>query len=116
MTNGQDGNHELREVIIPVKSIEVEFYDTEAGSKWILANLQHIGETMAKSMVDIFNLKLLPVSPSIPEDDFYFVKTGANKTLSEAELEAKKVATLTKQEVGINNYIFLTLKCVKRIK
>lgn len=116
LTNGRDGNHELRGVLFPANLVEVEFHDTEAGHRWILDNLQLIGETMAKSMVDMFNLKLKPVAPIIPADEFFFVQTGAYKTLAEAEVEAKKVATLTKQEVGIKYGSKHALRWVKGIK
>lgn len=116
LTNGQDGNHELRGVLFPANLVEVEFHDTELGHRWILDNLQLIGETMGKSIVDMFSLKLKPVAPSIPADEFFFVQTGAYKTLAEAEAEAKKIASVTKQEVGIKYGSKHALRWIKGIK
>lgn len=116
LTNKQDGNHELRGVMFPANLVEVEFHDTEVGYKWILDNLQLIGETLGKSIVDIFNLKLKPVIPTLPVDHFYFVQTGAYKTLADAELEAKKIASYVKQEVGIKYGNKNALRWIKGIK
>ena len=103
-------------MIFPANLVEVEFHDTEAGHKWILDNLQLIGETLGKSIVDIFNLKLKPVVPMLPIDHFYYVQTGAFKTLAEAESEARKIASLTKKEIGIKLGSKHALKWIKGVK
>lgn len=116
LINGQDHNHELRGVLFPANLIEIEFHDTEAGSKWILANIKLIGETIGKSLVEMFSLKLKPIEPSIPADDFYFVQTGAYKTLAEAAAAATNISKVTGKEVGIKYGSKFALKWIKGIK
>lgn len=64
----------------------------------------------------MFNLKLKPVTPIIPADEFYFVQTSAYKILSEAETEAKKSTSVTKREVGIKYGSKHALHWIKGIK
>ena len=119
LPDGRDWNMELRGVDAVANLIEIEFHDTKAGSEWILKNQKLIGVTIGQSLVSMFNLKLKPVpkpTPSLPEDEFYYVQTGAYKTLKEAEVEAKKVAGFTKSEVGIKFGNKYALKWIKGIK
>lgn len=120
-----DYNHELRGVKHPANLIEIEFHDTIAGSKWILANIKLIAKTIAYSIVEILDLELIPeildlelipTETVLTGDDFYFVQTGAYRKLSEAEIEAKKVAGFTKSEVGIKLGSKYALKWVKGVK
>lgn len=98
LSDGRDYNGELRNISCPSNLIEVEFHDTKAGGTWLLNNYKNIGYKIAQIMVDMFNLKL---RPTIPTDDYYYVQTGAYKSLGEAQTEATKVTTATQAEVGI---------------
>lgn len=113
LADGRDYNMELRGVNAVANLIEVEFHDTKEGGTWILKNQKLIGETIGKSLVEMFDLKL---KPTVPEDEFYFVQTGAYKTLKEAEDAAKKVFGFTKSEVGIKYGSKNALKWIKGIK
>lgn len=118
-SDGRDWNHELRGVIVPANLIEIEFHDSEVGSTWILANINKIGQRIGRSIVDIFDLKSkndVPNVPTIPADDYYFVQTGAYKTLQEAEVEASKIAKITGNGVGVKYGNKNSLKWIKSVK
>lgn len=112
LSDGKDYNHELRGVLVPANLIEIEFHDTEQGSHWILANIQRIGETIGKSLVDLFDLKpKIVLSP----DEYFYLQVGAYKTLRQAELEASKVSKLIGKKVGIKFGSKDALKWIKSI-
>lgn len=118
-SDGRDWNHELRLVNIPANLIELEFHDNQPGGDWILANIQKAGETMGKSIVDLFDLK--PVAsqtptPVIPADDYFFIQVGAYKTLNEAQSEGAKAARAIGKEVGIKYGSKHALKWIKSVK
>lgn len=112
-SDGRDYNHELRTLMVPGNLIEVEFHDTKVGCQWILDNVNTIALTIAESIVNIFSLKRKEI---IPEDDYFFVQTGAYKSLIEAELEAKKISYLSGQSVGIKYGNKKSLKWIKSVK
>lgn len=112
-SDGRDYNHELRSLMVPGNLIEIEFHDTKEGCQWILDNVDMIALTIAESLVSIFSLKRKEI---IPEDDYFYVQTGAYKSLVEAEQEAKKVSLLTKQSVGIKYGNKNSLKWIKSVK
>jgi len=116
LPDGRDWNMELRGVTVPANLIEVEFHDTVAGGTWILNNFKLIGETIGKILVEMFSLKLKPVEPTIPVDDYYFVQTAAFKTLAEAEVEAKMLAKSLGREIGVKYGSKHALKWIKGIK
>lgn len=113
LSDGRDYNHEMRGVLVPANLIELEFHDTEIGCKWILANIQKAGETLAKSIVDLFDLKL---KTTIPDDHYFFVQVGAYKTLTEAQVEGAKVARATGKEVGVKYGSKHALQWIKSVK
>lgn len=112
-SDGRDYNHELRSLMIPANLIEVEFHDTKEGCQWILDNIDLIALKIAESIVSIFSLKRKEI---IPEDDYFYVQTGAYKSLAEAELEAKKISNLSGQSVGIKFGDKNSLKWIKSVK
>lgn len=112
-SDGRDYNHELRTLMVPGNLIEVEFHDTKEGCKWILDNVDMIALTITESLVSIFSLKRKEI---IPEDDYFYVQTGAYKSLVEAEQEAKKISNLSGQSVGIKYGNKNSLKWIKSVK
>jgi N-acetylmuramoyl-L-alanine amidase len=113
LLDGRDWNNELRNTKVPANLVEIEFHDTKAGSEWILNNIQLIAETMSKSIVEMLGVTLKPM---IPVDDFFFVQTGAFKTLADAEIEAAKIAKSIGKEVGVKYGSKFALKWIKGIK
>lgn len=112
-SDGRDYNHELRTLMVPGNLIEVEFHDTKDGCQWILDNVNNIALTIAESIVSIFSLKRKEI---LPKDDYYYVQTGAFKSLIEAEQEAKKISNLSGQSVGIKYGNKNSLKWIKSFK
>ena len=120
-SDGRDWNHELRVCTAPTNLIELDFHDNQAGAQWLIANTVKAGQTLAKSIVDLFDLKpkekpTPEPEPTIPADHYFFVQTGAYKTLKEAEDEAKRVAILTKKSVGIKYGDKNALKWIKGVE
>lgn len=61
LTDGRDGNMELRGCKMPAVLVEVEFHDTPAGCAWILGNVNNIAEALKKAIVAQMGLQLKPV-------------------------------------------------------
>lgn len=120
-SDGKDWNHELRVCNAPTNLIELEFHDNQAGAQWLIANTVKAGQTLGKSIVDLFDLKPKEQTQpepetTIPADHYFFIQTGAYKTLKEAEDEARKIVLKTGADVGIKYGSKNALKWIKGVK
>lgn len=80
---------------IPSALVEVNFHDNPKTAQWIIDNKDTIAATIAKSIVEVFNIKEKASAPETPTANvLYRVQTGAfsNKANADALLAKVKAA------------------------
>lgn len=55
--------------------LEVEFHDTQTGAKWIIENVENIGEAIAKGVCNLYGVKY--VTKEVDSQTLYKVQIGA---------------------------------------
>lgn len=81
---------ELRDTNMPCSYIEVEFHDVATVAKWIIENVEAIGEAIAKGICSYFGKTYVDPKPA----KTYKVVLGEYKTKAEAEAALDKTRKL----------------------
>lgn len=119
---GLDSNMDLRGCKMPAVLAEIEFHDTPAGSAWIIANLDLTAGALLKAIVAQTGIVLKPVPvptplpKPVPLDEFWFIQTSAHKTLTDARVEAMKIAKAIGKPVAIKYGSTDDMKYVETVK
>ena len=92
--------YEIRVPAAPTAYIEVEFHDVPSVAKWIIENVNLIGETIAHGICDYFGVSYKPPVSAYKDDVLYKVQVGAFAIRSNAE----KMLTRLKA-AGFDGYI-----------
>ena len=79
--------YEIRNASAPTAYIEVDFHDVKDVAKWIIENVEPIGEAICKGICSYFGVKY--VSPEPPKT--YKLVLGEYKTKAEAERALSKI-------------------------
>lgn len=74
---------ELRDTNMPCSYIEVDFHDVAAVAKWIIENVEEIGEAIAKGICNHFGVKY--VEKPKPVKTVYRVQVGAFENKADAD-------------------------------
>lgn len=73
--------------------LEVEFHDTVDGAKWIINNVEKIGEAIAKGVCNYYGVKYVApkTATTTTSNKVYRVQVGAYKSKANAEAMQKKL-------------------------
>ena len=74
--------YEIKEAYAPTVYIEVEFHDVAASAKWIVENVEIIGEAIAKGICNHYGVSYVEPVVSIPK---YSLVLGEYDTIKEAD-------------------------------
>lgn len=83
-----DELYEVRDTHMPAVYIEVEFHDVPEAAKWIIENVELIGETIAKGICDYYGVPF--VEKPAPVDDTIEKLTKENAELKAENKELKR--------------------------
>lgn len=76
--------YEVRFPNAPTAYIEVDFHDVPAVAKWIIENVEQIGESICKGICNYFDVKYVE-KPQPVVEPLYRVQVGAFKNKAEAD-------------------------------
>lgn len=85
--------YEIRNPSAPTAYIEVDFHDVADVAKWIIVNVEEIGEAIAKGICSYFGKKYVEPEPPEPPKTYKLV-LGEYATEAEAEAALKAVHKL----------------------
>lgn len=75
--------YEVRNATAPTTYIEVDFHDVADVAKWIIENVEHIGEAIAKGICNYFGVKYVP--PVVEPVPVYRIELGEYDTIKESD-------------------------------
>lgn len=93
--------YEIKEPSAPTVYIEAEFHDVPSTAKWIIENVETIGEAIAKGICNHYGVKY--VEKPVESDTLYRVQIGAYKVKANAEkrLAEAKAAGFTDAFIAV---------------
>ena len=93
--------YEVRVPNAPSVYIEVDFHDVALVAKWIIENVETIGEAIAKGICDYFGVQWVEKPAPEPEEDvLYKVQVGAYGVRSNADKMLEKL-----KAAGFNGFV-----------
>lgn len=90
--------YELYKTKMPASLVEVAFHDNLEDAQWIISNIELIGTTIAKGILDYFNILYIPLH--IDPNVFYRVISGSYNRLENAEAQVEVL-----KKYGISSFI-----------
>lgn len=83
--------YEVRMPNAPTVYIEVDFHDVAAVAKWIIENVEQIGESIAKGICNYYGVKYVEKPIPVKESVMYFVTVGGYPDKKKAEEAVAKI-------------------------